>query len=767
MVKTGKLLLKILFSALAFTLLLFMMASIPLGFWLFFFTLSETYTFKSNLLIEFLNLYVEINAGLLFTMLSLVYILCFLVSFRRSLIYKGFREFFRGELSVWLIRDPLFAASFLSCLAYLTSKIIHLIEETYGIPVGQAPISKDPIVALLQFSVSPLVEEAVFRILPIGVFSATYLTSLKLNEYNVSWREKMKLSFSVLISPESGKRIANLKTITEYGFLRGVNSSEWLMLILTSVLFSLSHYAPPTTWGIGKFFSAFIQGLIMGLAYLAYGFQTPIIIHWFLNYYLYALNLSSYIYPQLTFLNGLNIHMTTILGALSLITIILLGVRSILKNHFLNTKIFLRFYGAIISRIKTEYKRAGVFRRVTFKSFNFATLLLTLSFLIIRLLIVNFPGPEHGEKYYETGFVFDEVHYVKAARLLLEGKSTNHEHPPLVKILIMVGITIFGDNPLGWRFFSILFSSLSISLLYLLMLSLTKSRIASFSSALLFSFDIMAFNIGQIGMLDGAALTFVLAASIMLVKEKYDSSGLLFGLALLCKLSSIFSLGVVPFLLAKEIFKERKLRMKTVFEWFTLSMRIILMALIILLVGLWAYDIAYGVFSGNPLNHLNYMFSYHSVLQYDDPERVILPLKWINPLDPFPPIPYYISKVTEIVNGSLREHYLIAYYGIYTPLWWSIWLIMPVSLIEIVRRKGLAELFILLWITSNFIPYVILAYVSRRWVYPFYFCTTLPGLYMGISQCLAYSKKLRALLVSLVSLQIVWFILWFPIRPIL
>ncbi|MEM2455335.1 MAG: hypothetical protein QXN21_05280, partial [Candidatus Bathyarchaeia archaeon] len=184
MVKTGKLLLKILFSALAFTLLLFMMASIPLGFWLFFFTLSETYTFKSNLLIEFLNLYVEINAGLLFTMLSLVYILCFLVSFRRSLIYKGFREFFRGELSVWLIRDPLFAASFLSCLAYLTSKIIHLIEETYGIPVGQAPISKDPIVALLQFSVSPLVEEAVFRILPIGVFSATYLTSLKLNEYN-------------------------------------------------------------------------------------------------------------------------------------------------------------------------------------------------------------------------------------------------------------------------------------------------------------------------------------------------------------------------------------------------------------------------------------------------------------------------------------------------------------------------------------------------------------------------------------------------------
>lgn len=771
MVKAGRFLLKITFSVLVFALLLFMLISIPLGFHLFFFErISEVYTFKSNFLIEILNLRVEVTMGFLFAMFSSIYILCFFASLREGFAFKGFSGVFREEVSVWLVRNPLFAASFLSCLVYVTSKIIHLIEEACGIPVGQAPVSADPLLAFLQISISPLVEEAIFRILPIGVFSVAYLSaSLKLGEPNISWREKMKLSLLTIISPECGKRIANLKTIAECGFMKGMNPSEWLMVILTSAIFGFSHYVPPTTWGAGKISSAFIQGVIMGSAYLAYGFQTPIIIHWFLNYYLYTFSLAGFMYSRFAILNELNIYIATALGALSLVTIILLGIRGIAKSQILNMKILSQSYRKIESKLKVEYGKAlDIFRHVSLKSlrsFNFATIALVLFFLTVRLLIVNFPRPEPDERYYETGFVFDEIYYVKAARLLLKGESTNHEHPPLVKILIMVGILIFGDNPLGWRLFSILFSSITIGLLYLLTLSLTGNRLASFSAALLFAFDIMVFNIGQIGMLDAAALMFVLAASIMLVKEKRDFSGLLFGLALLCKLSSIFSLGIILFPLAKGIFKNGRLRMEGVFKWLTLSTRIILMASVIFLAGLWVYDVAYGAFSGNPLNHLNYMFSYHSILRYDDPGKVILPLRWINPLDPFSPIKYYVVTVTEITNGGLHEYYPIAYYGIYTPLWWSIWLITPASLMETARKKKLSDFFIFLWITTNFLPYIILAYASRRWVYPFYFCATLPGLYMGLSQYLVYSKKLRILLASLTFIQILWFILWFPIKP--
>lgn len=772
MVKAGGFLSKIVLFAFASALLLLMIAAIPLGFYLFFFErVSDVYTFKSNFLIEFLNLRVEVSMGFLFTVFSSLYILCFLISFRKGLAFGGFRGLLKGDVNFLFMRNPLFAASLLSCLAYVTSKIIHLIEEAYGILVGQAPVSADPLVAFLQISISPLIEEAVFRILPIGVFSTTYiLTSLRLGEPKVSWRKKIKLSFLIFMNPEHGKRIAHLKTIAECGFIGGINSSEWLMVILTSAIFGFSHYAPPTTWGAGKIPSAFIQGVIMGLAYLAYGFQAPIIIHWFLNYYLYAFSLAGSIHPRFAIINKLNIYIILVLGSLSLITIILLGIRSVMKNQILNMEVLLQSPRKIERKLKIEYGKAlNSFRHVSPKSltsFDFAILSLILFLLALRLLIVNFPRPEPGEKYYETGFVFDETYYVKAARLLLKGESTNHEHPPLVKILITVGILIFGDNPVGWRLPSILSSSISTGLLYLLTLSLTGNRLTSFSAALLFAFDIMAFNIGQIGMLDAVALMFVLAASIMLVKDRYDFSGLLFGLALLCKLSSIFSFGVLFFLLAKRIFENGRFKAKTIFEWLIIAVRMVLMASVVFLVGLWIYDVAYSVFSSNPLNHLNYMFNYHNILRYDDPEKVILPLRWINPLDPFPPIPYYVAAVREIVDGGLHVYYPIAYYGIYTPLWWSIWLITPASLIEALRKKNPSDFLIFLWIAANFLPYIILAYVLRRWVYPFYFCTTLPGLYMGLSLYSDYPKKLRRItLASLTLIQALWFTIWFPVKP--
>lgn len=49
-------------------------------------------------------------------------------------------------------------------------------------------------------------------------------------------------------------------------------------------------------------------------------------------------------------------------------------------------------------------------------------------------------------------FVFDEVHYVPAARTLLAlNGPANIEHPLFGKTLVALGIALFGDNPIGWR----------------------------------------------------------------------------------------------------------------------------------------------------------------------------------------------------------------------------------------------------------------------------------------------------------------------------
>lgn len=58
---------------------------------------------------------------------------------------------------------------------------------------------------------------------------------------------------------------------------------------------------------------------------------------------------------------------------------------------------------------------------------------------------------------------FDEIHYVPAARALLEGSEwLNREHPPLGKILLALGMAVFGDNALGWRIMPALAGTLAL-----------------------------------------------------------------------------------------------------------------------------------------------------------------------------------------------------------------------------------------------------------------------------------------------------------------
>jgi dolichyl-phosphate-mannose-protein mannosyltransferase len=57
--------------------------------------------------------------------------------------------------------------------------------------------------------------------------------------------------------------------------------------------------------------------------------------------------------------------------------------------------------------------------------------------------------------------VGDETYYVNNSRFIIKDNSDFiPEHPSLGKLIIISGIRIFGDNPFGWRFFSVLFGTI-------------------------------------------------------------------------------------------------------------------------------------------------------------------------------------------------------------------------------------------------------------------------------------------------------------------
>jgi dolichyl-phosphate-mannose-protein mannosyltransferase len=151
---------------------------------------------------------------------------------------------------------------------------------------------------------------------------------------------------------------------------------------------------------------------------------------------------------------------------------------------------------------------------------------------------------------------FDEVHYVPAARQMLEPVTSapllNPMHPPLGKQLIALSIRSFGDTPLGWRYPSVLFGAITIVAMYLCGLALFARQEPAVATALLTFLNQMVFAQSRIAMLDIFALAFGLLAMAAFIhgfrKPRpqlwFALTGLACGLSIACKWSGLFVLAV-------------------------------------------------------------------------------------------------------------------------------------------------------------------------------------------------------------------------------
>jgi dolichyl-phosphate-mannose-protein mannosyltransferase len=159
-------------------------------------------------------------------------------------------------------------------------------------------------------------------------------------------------------------------------------------------------------------------------------------------------------------------------------------------------------------------------------------------------------------------FVFDEVHYVPAARQMLEpvmpSPMLNPMHPPLAKQIIAFSMHVLGDNPLGWRYPGTLFGALAVVAIYLGALALFASPSAAIAAALIAFFNQMLFVMARTAMLDIFALTFTLfgiAAFLFGFRRArpqflFALSGLAFGFSAACKWSGLFPLATCIVIIA-------------------------------------------------------------------------------------------------------------------------------------------------------------------------------------------------------------------------
>jgi dolichyl-phosphate-mannose-protein mannosyltransferase len=107
-------------------------------------------------------------------------------------------------------------------------------------------------------------------------------------------------------------------------------------------------------------------------------------------------------------------------------------------------------------------------------------------------------------------FTFDEEPFVKNAHSYALGVPDNNDHPPFGKLIISLGMLVFGYNSLGWRFGPLLFGLQTIYLAYWLGRLTFGNKRAGLMAAAFVAADGFFISYSRSGLLDGTMISFML-----------------------------------------------------------------------------------------------------------------------------------------------------------------------------------------------------------------------------------------------------------------
>ena len=116
-----------------------------------------------------------------------------------------------------------------------------------------------------------------------------------------------------------------------------------------------------------------------------------------------------------------------------------------------------------------------------------------------------------AEPDYLNSSYFDEIYHARTADEHLRGLYPYEiSHPPLGKVLIGLGIRLFGLTPFGWRFTGTLFGVLMLPALWWFARKLFGGRLVPAGCAALLACDFMHFTQTRIATIDSYAVLFIL-----------------------------------------------------------------------------------------------------------------------------------------------------------------------------------------------------------------------------------------------------------------
>ena len=226
---------------------------------------------------------------------------------------------------------------------------------------------------------------------------------------------------------------------------------------------------------------------------------------------------------------------------------------------------------------------------------------------------------------------FDEVYHVRTAYEHLHGLNPYEiSHPPLGKIILSLGISLFGLNPFGWRFMGTLFGILMLPAIYLLLKRLFGGLAVPACGTILLATDFMHFVHTRIATVDTYSVFFIILMFLFMYEymttDRWRSlalSGICFGLGAACKWTSIYAgVGLAVLWCAHWIAQRKDFPWKKFFKNVLFCILFfVLIPCVIYYCSYYYYGVARGWHGAGMyftrdymdmvLSNQDYMFSYH------------------------------------------------------------------------------------------------------------------------------------------------------------
>ena len=401
--------------------------------------------------------------------------------------------------------------------------------------------------------------------------------------------------------------------------------------------------------------------------------------------------------------------------------------------------------------------------------------LVLISALIARLAWLDLP---HGS------LIFDEAYYVQAARTLLGwavpaganyagspvGLDPNTEHPPLGKLLMAGSMLVFGDNGYGWRLPSLVAGMISLGAMYAIVRSSRETAWFGILVVGLLAFENLTLVHGRIGTLDMMALAPVLVGSWLAMRGRWALAGVAVAIGLLVKLTALYGVGAVLLFylfergggwLRSRRIPLRDLRGPVMFVAITLALWV---------GGLGLLDARFSSYS-NPIDHIRHMIEYGATLAgpvaqtQHCPGTDSMPWQWIfNDCQ----IPYLRVDVSVNVGSTLLSaRPTIDFRGAMNPFLvgliplaalfaaWAAW-----------KTDNRAARWAIAWGAANYLPFLLLAIVSRRVMYLYYMLPVVPAIAVAVALLVLRAGLPKPVRWGFLVAYAVGFLAYYPFRQI-